>query len=87
MDWAARDMLPEWARKLALYQRPNPIVLRMRRTALWAALNGLHDATGPLTEFRQAKARVAGGVSAPVATTAPAAPDPVLTREQVEATA
>ncbi|MEU9023056.1 oxygenase MpaB family protein [Actinomadura sp. NPDC048394] len=87
MDWAARDMLPEWAQKLALYQRPNPLVLRMRRSALWLALNGLYDATGPLPEFRQAQARVAGGTSAPVAVTAPSAPDPALTREEVEAIA
>ncbi|MFC5754474.1 oxygenase MpaB family protein [Actinomadura rugatobispora] len=62
MDWAARDMLPGWAQKLAMYQPPNPAALRLRRGALWAALNGLHDATGPLPEFRRAKARVAGGV-------------------------
>jgi hypothetical protein len=87
MDWAARDMLPGWAQKLAMYQPPNPVRLRLRRGALWAALNGLHDATGPLPEFRQAKARVAGGTTAPVGSTAPKAPDPVLTREEVEATA
>ncbi|MEV4002735.1 oxygenase MpaB family protein [Actinomadura sp. NPDC049753] len=87
MDWAARDMLPEWARKLALYQPPNPVTLRLRRTALWVVLNALHDATGPLPEFRQARARVAAGASAPVASTAPDAPDPVLSRAEVEATA
>jgi uncharacterized protein (DUF2236 family) len=87
MDWAARDMLPEWAQKLALYRPPNPAALRLRRTALWAALNALHDATGPLPEFRQARARVAAGAAAPVASTAPAAPDPALSRAEVEATA
>ncbi|MFA1545297.1 oxygenase MpaB family protein [Actinomadura chokoriensis] len=87
MDWAARDLLPKWAQKLCLYQPPNPIALRARRTMLWTVLNGLHDATGPIREFREAKARVAGGVSEPVASTAPTAPDPVLTREEVEATA
>ncbi|MBE1537707.1 oxygenase MpaB family protein [Actinomadura algeriensis] len=87
MDWAARDMLPEWAQKLALYQPPNPLVLRARRAALWTAINGLYEATGPIREFREAKARVAKGTTAPVASTAPTAPDPVLTREEVEAMA
>ncbi|WP_303631291.1 oxygenase MpaB family protein [Actinomadura madurae] len=76
MDWAARDMLPEWARKLVLYRPPNPVTLRLRRTTLWFVLNALHDATGPLPEFRQAEARVAKGVSEPVASTAPTAPRP-----------
>ena len=88
MDWAARDLLPRWAQKLALYRRPNPVVLKMRRAALWAALNGLHDAAGPIREFREAKARVAKGVTAPpVESTAPKKPDPKLSREEVEAMA
>ncbi|MBW8484418.1 oxygenase MpaB family protein [Actinomadura parmotrematis] len=85
MDWAARDMLPEWARKLAMYRPPNPVTLRARRSALWLAVNGLHEATGPLPEYRQAEARVAGGTTEPVASTAPAAPDAVLSRAEVEA--
>ncbi|MFB4316010.1 oxygenase MpaB family protein [Actinomadura sp. 21ATH] len=85
MDWAARDMLPKWAQRLALYQPPNPVTLRLRRTSLWVVLNALHDSAGPLPEYRQAEARVAAGTrSAPVASTAPAAPDPVLTRREVE---
>ncbi|GAA1877172.1 oxygenase MpaB family protein [Actinomadura bangladeshensis] len=87
MDWAARDMLPEWAQKLCLYRPPNPLVLRARRSTLWLVLNGLHDATGPIREYREAEARVAAGVTAAVASTAPTAPDPVLTRAEVEATA
>ncbi|WP_030166620.1 oxygenase MpaB family protein [Spirillospora albida] len=87
-DWAARDMLPEWAQKLAMYQRPNPVTLRARRAILWTAVNALHDSTGPIQEYRQAKARVAKGVTAaPAPSTAPAAPDPVLTRDEVEAIA
>ncbi|MEU5879657.1 oxygenase MpaB family protein [Spirillospora sp. NPDC047279] len=86
-DWAARDMLPEWAAKLCLYRPPNQAVLRFRRSALWFALNAVHDGTGPIKEFRQARARVAGGTRAPVASTAPTAPDPVRTREEVEALA
>ncbi|MEU8803806.1 oxygenase MpaB family protein [Spirillospora sp. NPDC048819] len=87
MDWAARDMLPRWAQKLALYQPPNPVTLRVRRTSLWLALNGLHDATGPLPEFRQAQVRAAGKKPSPFISTAPTAPDPILTREEIEATA
>ncbi|MEU5993884.1 oxygenase MpaB family protein [Spirillospora sp. NPDC047418] len=87
MDWAARDMLPKWAQKLCLYRPPNPIALRARRSTLWLVLNGLHDATGPIREFREAEARVAAGATAAVASTAPTAPDPVLTRAEVEATA
>ncbi|MFG2088079.1 oxygenase MpaB family protein [Spirillospora sp. NPDC048824] len=87
MDWAARDMLPRWAQKLALYQPPNPVVLRLRRASLWAALNGLHDAAGPLPEFRQAQTRAGGKKASPFISTAPTTPDPVLTREEIEATA
>jgi uncharacterized protein (DUF2236 family) len=82
MDWAARDMLPRWAQKLALYQCPNPASLRLRRAALRTAVNGLYR---PLPEFRDAQARVAAGTTAPVNATAPAAPDPTRTREEVEA--
>ncbi|GAA1783973.1 oxygenase MpaB family protein [Actinomadura chokoriensis] len=84
MDWAARDLLPHWAQKLCLYRPPNPLVVRARRSTLWLVLNGLHDATGPIREYREAEARVAAGVTAAVASTAP---DPVLTRAEVEATA
>lgn len=87
MDWAARDMLPRWAQKLALYQPPNPVVLRARRASLWLALNALHEATGPLKEFRQAQKRAAGSKPSPFLSTAPKAPDPVLSREEVEAMA
>ena len=86
MDWAARDMLPPWAQKLALYQPPNPVTLRLRRAALRLAINGLHRSTGPLPEFRQAQARVAAGTTAPVAFTASTTPDPARTREEIEAT-
>jgi hypothetical protein len=87
-DWAVRDLLPDWAQKLAFYEPPNPIVLRARRASLWFVLNTLHEATGPLREFRQAQARVADGIAhAPVASTAPTAPDPVRTREEAEAMA
>ena len=86
-DWAARDLLPDWAQKLALYDPPNPIALHARRASLWLTLNTLHETVGPLREFRQAQARVANGTTAPVASTAPTAPDPVRTREEAEAMA
>ncbi|MFI5953003.1 oxygenase MpaB family protein [Cryptosporangium sp. NPDC051539] len=82
LDWAARDMLPGWAQKLALYQRPNPVSLRWKRRVLKSAVNGIYT---PLREFREAQARTASGTAAPVATTAPAVPDPARTREEVEA--
>lgn len=82
MDWASRDMLPRWAQRLALYRPPNPVALRLRRAALRAAVNGVHL---PLREFREAQARVAAGVTEPVASTRPVAPDPARTREEVEA--
>ncbi len=84
MDWAARDLLPVWAQRLVLHRPLDPVRLRLRRGVLWAALNGLHEATGPLPEFRQAQARVAAGTTAPVRSTAPETPDPVLTRDEVE---
>lgn len=87
IDWAARDLLPRWAQKLALYQPPNPVTLRLRRATLWLTLNGLHESTGPLPEFRQAQARVAAGTTPRVTSTVPPGPDPILTREEIEATA
>jgi len=87
-DWAARDLLPEWAQKLAMYDPPNPVVLHARRASLWFALNTLHETVGPLREFREAQARVANGLAhEPVASTAPAGPDPFRTREEAEALA
>ncbi|MEO5875258.1 MAG: oxygenase MpaB family protein [Streptosporangiaceae bacterium] len=87
MDWAARDMLPGWAQKLSLYEPPNRLRLRARRSTLWLALNGLQESTGPMPEFRQALARVAQGTTAePVASTVPTMPELRLTREEIEAT-
>ena len=83
-DWAARDLLPDWAQKLALYDPPNPIALHARRASLWLTLNTLHETVGPLREFRQAQARVANGTTAPVASTAPTAPDAVRSGEEAE---
>ncbi len=87
LDWATRDLLPGWAQKLVLYQPPGPAVRRARRAALRLSLSALHDGAGPLPEFRQALARTAGNTAHPVASTAPAAPDPVLTRAEAEAMA
>ena len=84
MDWAARDMLPRWGQKLIQHRQPPRPVLRARRAALRLALNGI-DSLAPIREVELARARVAGGSRAPVASTAPTAPDPVLTRAEVEA--
>lgn len=59
VDWAQRDLLPEWAQRLYLYRRPNPVAVVARRQAVWALLNGLHATTGPMREFRQSEARAA----------------------------
>ncbi|GIH81329.1 oxygenase MpaB family protein [Planobispora longispora] len=88
MDWAIRDTLPTWAARMVMHQPLNPVERRARRTVLRLALNGVHTLTGPLEEFRQAQARVAGGI-----TGAPAAPayepgsDPVRSRGEAEAMA
>nr|BFE79760.1 hypothetical protein GCM10020093_023610 [Planobispora longispora] len=63
MDWAIRDTLPTWAARMVMHQPLNPVERRARRTVLRLALNGVHTLTGPLEEFRQAQARVAGGIT------------------------
>jgi uncharacterized protein (DUF2236 family) len=83
MDWAARDLLPPWGQKLIQYKPPPVPVLRARRASLRLALNGIHR-LGPLREAEEARVRVAGGHHAPVTSTAPTVPDPVLTRAEVE---
>lgn len=87
LDWAHRDLLPDWGRHLLLHRQPNPIRVRARRMAVWTLLNGIHTATGPLREFREANERVAGGVTSSVPeSTAPVRRDAKRTRAQVEAT-
>ncbi|GAA5167389.1 hypothetical protein GCM10023321_60060 [Pseudonocardia eucalypti] len=88
VDWMVRDTLPTWAARMVMHRRPRDVEVYARRTAFWLALNGLHATTGPLREFRQARARVSGGTDRPH--TLPAhipGTDPTRTRAEVEALA
>ncbi|HEX2312198.1 MAG TPA: oxygenase MpaB family protein [Thermomonospora sp.] len=88
VDWAIRDTLPGWAARMVMHRRPNPVEARARRATLWLALNGTFAVTGPLTEFRQAQARVAAGTTtAPTTPTYQPGTDPARTREEAEALA
>ncbi len=87
IDWAIRDTMPKWARQLIQHQSPNVVERTARRAAVWSVINGLHAAAGPIPEFRQAQAKVAGGTT--VAHTMPShvpGSDPVRTRIEVEHT-
>jgi uncharacterized protein (DUF2236 family) len=86
LDWAEKDLLPEWGQKMFLYKAPNPIRVHARRQVVKLALNGLHATTGPMREFRQSQARAAGTVVDRPAPTAPAVADEPMDRQAVEAT-
>lgn len=62
VDWAIRDTLPTWAMQLVGHRSPNVVERTTRRAAVWTTINGLRLAAGPVPEFEQAQARVAGGV-------------------------
>ncbi len=85
VDWAIRDAMPRWAAQMVQHRSPNVIERTARRAAVWSVINGLHTAAGPIAEFRQAQARVAGGTSAPhtLPTHVPGT-DPVRSRAEVE---
>lgn len=88
VDWAVRDTMPKWAKQLIGHTNPNVVERTARRAAVWSVINGLHTAAGPLQEFRQAQARVAGGVDPALAPhTLPTyrlGDDPVRSRADVE---
>jgi uncharacterized protein (DUF2236 family) len=85
IDWAIRDTMPRWAKQMIQHRDPNIVERTARRTAVWSIINGLHVAAGPIPEFRQAQARVAGGTTVPhtLPTHVPGT-DPVRTRAEVE---
>jgi uncharacterized protein (DUF2236 family) len=85
VDWAIRDTLPKWAAQMVAHTDPNIVERSARRAAVWAVINGLSAAAGPIPEFRQAQARVKAGttVSHTVPTYVPGS-DPVLSRDEVE---
>lgn len=88
VDWAVRDTMPKWAKQLLGHTDPNPVERAARRAVVWSIINGLHTAAGPFPEFRQAKARVKGGVDPDRAPhTVPAyvpGSDPVRSRADIE---
>ena len=88
VDWAVRDTMPRWAKQLLGHTDPNPIERTARRAVVWSIINGLHTAAGPFPEFRQAKARVKGGIDPALAPhTVPTyvpGTDPVRSRTDIE---
>jgi hypothetical protein len=85
LDWAIRDAMPSWAAAMVMYRPPNPVERTLRQASVWAALNGVHAAMGPLPEFRQAQKRVAKKVrSAPTAPKYVLGTDPVRSRAKAE---
>ena len=59
LDWARKDMLPEWGQKLILHRRSDPVTTEARRTAVRGVLAAAHVAFDPLREVTDARARVA----------------------------
>ncbi|MCF8610240.1 DUF2236 domain-containing protein [Gordonia sp. HY285] len=85
VDWAIRDTMPSWAARLVMYQPPNPVERRARRSVVWTAINGLHSSMGTAPEFAAAQRRVAGGTtSLHTEPTYVLGSDPEMDREQVE---
>jgi uncharacterized protein (DUF2236 family) len=85
IDWAIRDALPSWAAAMVMHRSPNPIERTIRQSSVWAVVNGIHTAMGPLPEFRQAQKRVSGrAVSAATAPEYELGSDPVRSRAKAE---
>ena len=76
---------PSGRRRWWQHTNPNIVERTARRAAVWAVINGLSTATGPIPEFRQAQARVKAGTTVPhtLPTNVPGS-DPVLSRDEVE---
>ncbi|WP_099024447.1 oxygenase MpaB family protein [Mycolicibacterium palauense] len=88
IDWAIRDALPSWAAAMVMYRPPNPLERALRQSSVWAVVNGIHLAMGPLPEFRQARKRVAktaaGHRIAPTSPSYVPGSDPKRTRAKAE---
>lgn len=88
LEWAVRDPMPSWAQQLVQHRNPNIVERTARRAMVWSVINGIHAASGPVTEFELAKARVAAGVDPALAPhTEPAhqpGSDPARSRTDVE---
>lgn len=84
LDWAARDLLPDWAQQMVMHRASLTERVR-RRSAIWLTVNALGAGIGPLPEYHQALARVAGGTT--VDHTEPGyvhGTDPARTRAEIE---
>jgi len=85
LDWAIRDALPSWAAAMVMHRSPNPVERALRQASVWAVLNGVHTAMGPLPEFRQAQQRVANRPNrTPTAPRYVRGSDPVRSRAKAE---
>ncbi|WP_024444652.1 oxygenase MpaB family protein [Mycolicibacterium iranicum] len=88
LNWAVRDTMPAWAKGMIQHRDPNVVERTARRATVWSVINGIHTASGPLPEYEQARARVAGGIDPDLAPhTVPAyqpGTDPALTRSELE---
>lgn len=88
LNWAVRDTMPPWAKGLIQHRDPNIVEQTARRALVWSIINGIHVASGPMREFEQAQARVAGGLDPALAPhTVPTyqpGSDPVRSRDDVE---
>jgi uncharacterized protein (DUF2236 family) len=58
LQWAVIDLQPGWAKKLLRFPHYGPVTTKLRRAAVWSALNGARYGAGPLPETRAARARV-----------------------------
>lgn len=58
LQWAVIDLQPGWAKKLLRVPPSSRTSRRLRRAAVWAAVNGVEYGAGPLREPRAARARV-----------------------------
>jgi uncharacterized protein (DUF2236 family) len=56
LRWAVLDLQPDWAQGL-LRVPQHPSLARVRRAAVWSALNGIRYGAGPLREVTEARAR------------------------------
>lgn len=57
LQWAVIDLQPTWAKQLLRVPPERPVSWRVRRAAVWAAVNGVQYGAGPLPETRAARVR------------------------------
>jgi uncharacterized protein (DUF2236 family) len=59
VEWALIDLQPRWAQLMLRHKPVSRIEKRMRRAAIWSAVNGLHYGAGGIREARIAERRAA----------------------------